>query len=322
VGLGVFGLLRFVFDIADAHRGPVLGLLAVLGALAAVAGAALALVQDDLKRLLAYDTVSQMGVLVVALGVSTRESLTGLVYHFVDHALFKTLLFLCAGAIVHATGKTLLSEMGGLARPRPILTGAFVVGALAIAGVPPLNGYVSLGLVHGAVESGHVALLVALTLAQVLTVAALARATHLAFFRPRPEPYETFEPLRPGMLVSFVVLSAGCLAFGAAPTVVLDTVVGPAAASLIHGPAYAVATLAGGGRLAPVRVSFDYLDPAHLLVTAGTAVAGLLVARWVVRHPDPRSLRWLRALHTGSVNDYAAYAVLGAAASVLVLALA
>ena len=322
VNLGLLGLLRVVFDLYDARPGAVLVLLGVLGSLAAIGGAALALVQDDLKRLLAYDTVSQMGVLVIALSVASDESLTGLVYHLVDHALFKSLLFLCAGAIVHATGMTKLSEMGGLARHRRVLTIAFVVGALSIAGVPPLNGYVSLGLIHESTEHGHLALFVVLTLAQVLTVAALARATYLAFFRRRDDDYDRFERPRVGMVVAFLSLSAGCVAFGVAPTWVLDHVAGPAAASLTESGAYAAATLRGHGTLTAVHVPFPYLDPVRLLVSGGTVVVGLLLAWWAVRHEgrSARALRPLVALHTGSVNDYAAFAVLGAVVAVVVLA--
>lgn len=321
VNLGVIGIARFVTVTHALHRGQVMVLLTVVGGLSAVVGALMALVQDDLKRLLAYDTVSQMGVLVAALGVGTPESLTGMVYQLVNHALFKTLLFLCAGAIVHATGMTRLSEMGGLARHRPLVTVAFVIGVAAIAGVPPMNGYVSLGLIHHAVETGHPVLLVALTLAQVVTVAALARATYLAFFRRRDDDYDRIEKPSVGMVVSFVVLAGGCVAFGALPGLVLDHVARPAASSLTAGGAYARAVLHYGGRLPLAEATFHYLDPMQLLVIGGTILLGLLLAVRVVRHPGPRLMRPLQALHTGGVNDYATYAVLGAVVCVFGLVL-
>jgi multicomponent Na+:H+ antiporter subunit D len=219
---------------------------------------------------------------------------------------------------------TKLSEMGGLARHRRVLTIAFVLGVLAISGVPPLNGYVSLGLIHSSTEQGHLPLFVVLTIAQLLTVAALARATYLAFFRRRDDEYDRFERPRVGMVVAFLSLSAGCVVFGVAPTWVLDHVVGPATASLTQSGTYAAATLSGHGTLAPVHLSFTYLDPVRLLVSLGTVLGGVLVAWWVVRHEREaaRGLRPLVALHTGSVNDYAAFAVLGLVVSVLVLATA
>jgi multicomponent Na+:H+ antiporter subunit D len=113
------------------------------------------------------------------------------------------------------------------------------------------------------------------------------------------------------MVSSFVVLAGGCVAFGALPGLVLDHVVRPAASSLTAGGAYARAVLHFGGRLPVPEATFHYLDPMQLLVIGGTIGLGLPLAAWVVRHPGPRLLRPLQALHTGGVNDYATYAVLG-----------
>jgi len=233
-------------------------------------------------------------------------------------------LFLCAGAVVHATGMTKLSEMGGLARRRPLVTAAFLVGTLAIAGVPPLNGYVSLGLIHGSVEHGHPVTFAVLTLAQALTVAALARALYLEFFRRREDDYDRIERLSPGMLTAFGLLAGGCVLFGAAPTVILDRVIQPSAASLTSGAQYAAAVLGGGGPLTVPAADFSYLQPTQLGVLAGTLIVGLGLAGWAVRRPavaDRPPLSWLRALHTGSVNDYAGYSALGILACITVLLL-
>ncbi|MDQ4096601.1 MAG: Fe-S-binding domain-containing protein, partial [Actinomycetota bacterium] len=191
VNLGIVACGRLAFLVVDRNELPVLGLLTALGVLSGVVGAVMALFQDDLKRLLAFDTISQMGILAVALGTAEGAGLGGATYHLANHALFKSLLFLCAGAIVHTVGVEHLSEMGGLARRKPVLAGAFVVGIAAIAGVPPFNGYFSLVLVHeGIREAGMGGLVIVLLAVEVLTVAALARAAWLAFFRPRAEPYE------------------------------------------------------------------------------------------------------------------------------------
>ena len=188
---------------------PVLGLLMALGLVSALLGAIMALAQDDLKRLLAYDTISQVGIVVVGFATGNPAGVAGAAYHLVNHALFKALLFLAAGAIVHRTGLTKLSEMGGLARRMPVATAAFVLGALSIAGIPPLNGYVSLSLIHSGLQQDHETVPYVLTLAaQVITVAALGRAAWLAFFRPRPEEYEWRERVRPGMLTALVSLGA------------------------------------------------------------------------------------------------------------------
>ncbi|GAA1121634.1 proton-conducting transporter membrane subunit [Kribbella jejuensis] len=311
VNLGVVAIARVALDVYAVHRTALPGILLVLGPLSAIAGAALALGQDDLKRLLAYDTVSQMGVLLTAVGAGSLTAVTGFVYHLVDHALFKTLLFLCAGAIVHATGMTRLSQMGGLARHRPLTTAAFLLGTASIAGVPPLNGYASLGLIHDALRSDHPAAFVAVLLAQVLTVAALGRATYLAFFRRRDDEYDPLERTRPGALVAFGVLAVGCVAFGVLPRVVVNHVAAPAAAVLLDQNAYAAAALAGHATVTVTTPAFQYFAPEELLIAIGCIVAGVLLCGWYVRRPEPRSITFLRRLHTGSVNDYAAYSIAG-----------
>jgi multicomponent Na+:H+ antiporter subunit D len=155
VNLGLLAIVRIALDVYAVQRTALPVVLTVLGTVSAIAGALLALAQDNLKRLLAYNTVPQLGILATAVGTGRFTALTGLTYHLLNHALFKTLLFLCAGAIVHATGMTKLSEMGGLARHRPIVTAAFLLGVGSIAGVPPLNGYASLGLIHDALRRKH-----------------------------------------------------------------------------------------------------------------------------------------------------------------------
>jgi multicomponent Na+:H+ antiporter subunit D len=284
----------------------------------------MALFQDDLKRLLAFDTISQMGILTVALGTASAAGLGGATYHLANHALFKSLLFLCAGAVVHTVGVERLSEMGGLARRKPALAGAFVVGIAAIAGLPPFNGYFSLVLVHeGIREAGMSALVVVLLAVEVLTVAALARAAWLAFFRPRAEPYENEEPLARGMRAGLVGLGALCVGFGLAAGPLVSEVAAPAGAGLLDAGAYAAAVLGpGGGRLNVPELHPHFWGASELIPTVAAVILGLLLARAVVRRQEPRPITALRALHNGSVNDYAAYTVGGVLLVVTVLGLA
>jgi multicomponent Na+:H+ antiporter subunit D len=252
-----------------------------------------------------------MGVLLVGFATRSASGVGGAVYHLVNHALFKALLFLCAGAVMHATGKDRLSEMGGLARSRPVTTAAFVVGVAAIAGVPPLNGYASIGLIHDALLHDHPVIYAALLVAQVITIAALARATYLGFLRPRAQAYAQLERLRPGMLTAFLALAGGCVAFGVLPGFVVRDIVAPSTAWLTANGSYAAGVLARGGALHPATVHFDYWSPTELLTVAGTIAAGVLLAWWYTRHDEPRLVTGLRRLHNGSVNDYAAYATAG-----------
>jgi multicomponent Na+:H+ antiporter subunit D len=147
--------------------------------------------------------------------------------------------------------------------------------------------------------------------AQVVTVAALSRATFLVFFRRRLEPYENLARRRPGMLAALLLLSAGCVAFGLLPGTLLDHVVSPAAASLLHPHQYA-ATARRGARRADTDPDLLQLsvgrraahDHRHAHRRAGVGLVVRPPARTSVDESSP-------GVHTGSVNDYAAYAVLG-----------
>jgi multicomponent Na+:H+ antiporter subunit D len=321
VNLGVVALVRIgllVYGPGDRHA--VLGLLTGIGIVSAVLGAVLALAQNDLKRLLAWDTVSQMGVLLIGFASATTYGVAGAAYHLINHGLFKALLFLCAGAIVHATGTTKLSDMGGLARSRPLTTAAFTLGVLAIAGVPPMNGYASLGLIHEGVRHEPVVYTLAL-LAQVITVAALSRAAYLGFYRRRSEPYEHLEPTRLGMRIALGTLAACSVAFGVLAPTLTKRLARPAASTLLHPDAYANAVLSGHGSVSALSVQFSYAKIGDLLFAALEVALGLVLAAVYVRRPrEPRPVTWLRRLHTGSVNDYAAFTAAGLVLSAVVLA--
>jgi multicomponent Na+:H+ antiporter subunit D len=311
VSFGVVAIGRLVFSVYTPAGAPVLGLLMVLGLVSALGGALFALVQDDLKRLLAYDTISQMGVLVVGLSTATGTGLAGTAYHLVNHALFKSLLFLCAGAIVHATGATRLPEMAGIACRMPWLAAAFVLAIAAIAGIPPLNGYTSLGLIHDALDERHQYLPYALMLlAQVVTVAALGRAV-VALFGHQRGDYARDERLQPGMLTALLLLGGTCVGFGMLSGPLLNNVVGPAAGALRDPDGYAHALLSGGGLVATEPVPFDYVTARELAIVVGTLVLAGGLVPLAGRYGASPIVSRVRAVQTGSVNDYTSYLILG-----------
>ena len=323
VNLGIVAIGRLAFQVyGPVGARPLLGLLMALGCLSALGGAIFALLQDDLKRLLAYDTISQMGVLTVGLASGRAAGLAGTSYHLINQALFKSLLFLCAGAIVHGTGLTNLSEMGGLARRSPWLAAAFSVGVLAIAGVPPLNGYASVGLIHDGLRStGQTGPEVLMFVAQILTIAALGKAAWQAFFRPPQGDHERDERLRPGMLVALVALAGACLALGLLPSVLQRHVLRPAAGALLAGPRYGQGLLAGGMTLPLAEVKFHYFSGVELGLALGAVVLAVPIARWSTRATGSRTVARLRSVQNGSVNDYAAFLITGLLVTVAVLTL-
>lgn len=310
VDLGVVALARIILQVGPGiSRLP--ALLMGLGLASALVGSLLALVQDDLKRLLAWDTVAQTGVMVTGFASRTVDGVAGAVYHMVNHGMFKALMFLCAGAVVHATGVTTLDQMGGLARRRPLLTGAFTVGVLSISGVPLFNGYPSLGMIHQGL-SAHPAALVCAFAAQVLTVAALGRAAYLGFYRRRDREYDHLEPIRLGMRTSLILLGMGCVGFGALAGPFVARVAGPAAAGLLDSAGYAAGALGGSVVIPHSAAQFDYLHAETLLTVAAELILGIALLILTVRRGYVQSaLGWLRRIHTGSINDYAAFATIG-----------
>ncbi|HYS27235.1 MAG TPA: NADH-quinone oxidoreductase subunit L, partial [Vicinamibacterales bacterium] len=178
VTAGVYLLVRT--DWLFALTPNVLLVIAWIGAFTALLAAVLACVQDDIKRVLAYSTVSQLGYMMTAIGAGVA---TAGFMHLLTHGLFKALLFLGAGAVIHAVGSNDLPNMGGLARRMPQTATVFIIGTLSLAGIPLFGGYLSkeeiLGAVWGAHLTGPFALLM---IVAFLTAFYMFRVVFLAFF--------------------------------------------------------------------------------------------------------------------------------------------
>ncbi|MEU6739429.1 NADH-quinone oxidoreductase subunit 5 family protein [Streptosporangium sandarakinum] len=190
VAAGIFVVAR-LYPVFLAS-GPALDVLAVMAALGMLGAALAALAQDDLKRVLAYSTISQLAYMAGALAAGSRDAA---IFHLITHGAFKALLFLCAGAVIHAVGSNLMSAMGGLRRGLPVTFAAMTIGFAALAGLPPASGFFSKDEVLTAVErslpAGHLAapaalLLYGCALATVAVTGAYAtRAWLRTFFGER-----------------------------------------------------------------------------------------------------------------------------------------
>jgi formate hydrogenlyase subunit 3/multisubunit Na+/H+ antiporter MnhD subunit len=293
VKTGIYGLLRVtgLFDAPPASWGAT---LLVLGGVSAVLGVAFALAQHDLKRLLAYHTVENIGIIALGAGLALLGrargepalvllGAAGALLHVVNHALFKSLLFLGAGVIQHATGTRELDHLGGLARPLRATTLLFVIGAAAISGLPPLNGFVSEWLVYlgflGTLGSpaGDVLAFAAagapvLALVGGLAAACFAKVVGVVFLgSPRSSHAAHAHEAPASMLAAMAVLAAACVAIGLLPFAVVPALArGAAAWSRL--PAAALAAPAAEAAASAGRVS---LVAAALLLAAG--------AIWLVR---------------------------------------
>lgn len=179
VAAGVFLIARTfpLFLTAAEAGGPAMIAVALVGAFTALFAATIGVAQDDIKRVLAYSTISQLGFMVAALGIGAYVAGT---FHLITHAFFKALLFLSAGSVIHGVGTNDMMQMGGLRKKMPITTTVFVIGALALAGIPPFAGFWSKDeiLAH-AFELGTGGNLVALAVFVMLAVAAFFTAFYM-----------------------------------------------------------------------------------------------------------------------------------------------
>jgi multicomponent Na+:H+ antiporter subunit D len=322
VTLGIVGLVRTALLVVGAHAVPVLGVLSALGVASGLVGAVAALGQDELKRLLAYDTVSQMGIVIVAFATGTKVGVAAGTLHLVNHAMFKSLLFLCTSAIIHVSGTDTISELGGMARRQPAIAAAFIVGVAALVGVPPLNGYASASLLETDLRA-HAPLVYAGVLAtEILTIAALARATWLVFFRTQPRPARTDRGPNAGMLVGFGLLSVLSITFGVVAPLLVHTV-GRAASAALLAPAHTSATILGARSRVPApTIPYEFVTLIDVVTVVGMLAAGIAIAVWILRRGVPAPVRWIRAVHTGRVQDDAAALLAGFVLVVLAVALA
>jgi multicomponent Na+:H+ antiporter subunit D len=217
---GVFGCVRvvgFVFGpllLADLG---VATALAYLAAATILFGSLVALSQDNLKRRLAYSTISQLSYIVLGAALLTPGGMMGSVLHLVNHGLLKITLFFCAGAIYVTTGCDRVSQLAGIGRRMPWTMGAFAIATLGLAGVPPLNGFVSKWyLCLGSLEARHTGLALVLVVSGLLNIAYFFPIVYAAFFRSSPE-FQQRGDARPALLVPLCVTAAFSLILGIWP---------------------------------------------------------------------------------------------------------
>jgi proton-translocating NADH-quinone oxidoreductase chain N len=195
--------------------------LVALGAFTMVLGIVMAVVQDDLKRLLAYSSVSQMGYVLMGLGLGTYLGCYGGLFHLVNHAIYKALLFMCVGSVIYATGARNIHELGGLGKKMPITSACFFVGALAISGFPPLNGFMSKITIYLATaEAGMWWATMIAIFTSVLTLVALVHTAYTVFWgQPRSEKVARADvrEVPVSMWLPMAILAAACVVLGIFP---------------------------------------------------------------------------------------------------------
>src|SRR5271157_935206 len=233
VKAGVFLIAR-MYSIGPWHAA--LGnVLLVIGCLTMLIGAVFAMAQTDLKRLLAFSTVSQLGYIVTGLALGTNLGIAAGLFYAASHALFKGTLFMCAGAVQHATGTRDLRKLGGLSARMPVTTFVWLMAAASIVGVPLTNGFVAKWLLFdAALEANQAVVVVVAWAVSIITTFYFFKAT-LSVFYGMPandfrveEVHEVAAPMQIGMGITGVL----CLVFGIAPQLLMQPVIAPAVRSL------------------------------------------------------------------------------------------
>jgi hydrogenase-4 component B len=304
--MGIYGLVRVtsLLPTPPLEWGTV---VLVLGAISTVLGVAFAIGQHDLKRLLAYHSIENIGIILLGLGLALIGrslahpdwiilGLGGCLLHVWNHALFKALLFLGAGSVIHATGTREIDSLGGLSRAMPWTALSFLVGAVAICGLPPLNGFVSEFLIYlglfgtlGAAEGGSFAGVAfaapALALSGALATACFVKAFGVVFLgTARSEHAQQAHESPPSMLGAMAVLAGFCFLIGLAPSLVVP-ILGKAIAA--WGP-----DLSGAESRLTELAPLNWVSLMALLLIASIVIGGALFWLAVRRGAVARGPTW------------------------------
>jgi hydrogenase-4 component B len=298
--VAVYGFIRFVYDLIGDVQWQWGVAVLIVGSISALMGVLYALMQNDLKRLLAYSSVENVGIIFIALGLSLLFLATGFpllaalgliaaLYHSVNHAMFKGLLFFGAGAILHSTRERDLNQMGGLLRRMPWTGLFFLVGCISIAALPPFNGFVSEWLTFQTalqawqLENGVLRTLVPITAAVLALTGALGAACFVKVYgvaflgqaRSRQARRAGRIPL--GMRAGEALLAALCLLLGLFPTQVVQLLERVPGQMLGQGlPATSTQSWLWLTPVAPETASYS----APLVLLTFAAMVGLAVWIW------------------------------------------
>ncbi len=233
-------------------------IIIILGVLSMFIGVTMAIIQKDIKRLMAYHAISQTGYMLLGVGVGLAvlanpvalekfgiKAMEGGIFHIMNHAMYKGLLFLTAGALFYRTGTRDLNKMGGLAHNMFYTTIFFIIGAAAIAGIPPFNGFASKLIIYESVYQFNPLLSIIAMLVSILTLASFVKVFHSAFLGPKLEQYKSVQEVPKSMVVAMATLACIIVFFGLFPDLIVEYIVHPAVMALINQAQY-TATILGG----------------------------------------------------------------------------
>ena len=305
---GIYGIIRLTYFLFQSmNLGTTQFLLVFVGSVSMFVCVTMALAQHDFKRLLAFHSISQIGYVLTAVGLSTALGLSAGVYHAMNHTIFKGLLFLAAGAVLHETGTTDLGKLGGLSKKMPHTTVLFLIGAASISGIPPFNGFASKWLIYQAtyekaVESGNIGFAFVTIIALVtstLTLASFVKVTQSVFFGQLPKECENVKEVPFGMRFAMGILALLCIVTGLLPNAVQTYLTEPAARTLFRVTEYINGMLGAGyaentmGMAAPEAATISYKivgvwNPLNWLVLLMIALLSVCIVALASRYDAVR----------------------------------
>lgn len=236
IKVGALAIIRVLFNVFQPEfvieTMPVTSIISWMAAAAIIVGSLFAISQTDLKRMLAYSSVAQIGYVMLGVGIANQIGLSGGILHIINHAFMKGCLFLCAGAIIYKTGLRNIRDFGGLGSRMPITMAAFTLAALSMVGIPPTCGFISKWyLALGAWYSGAWLFIIVILLSSLMNAIYYLRVVNIAYFGvSRGKIRMDDAPIM--MLIPIVILAMGCLILGVGAKLPL-TLVTPAAKALL-----------------------------------------------------------------------------------------
>jgi multicomponent Na+:H+ antiporter subunit D len=232
---GVYALIR-IFLYLYPRTPQIQYVFIVLGVVSMAFGAIIAYFQDDIKRMLAYSSISQVGYIMIGLGIGHPLAIAGALFHILNHAQFKSLLFLNSGALQYRTGTRNMTEMGGLESRMPITSTTSIFGTLSIAGIPPFNGFFSkLFIILGAIKAGYYTVAALAAIFSIFTLGYFLVIQRRVFFGKLNLKWKDLKEAPMAMSVSVILLAGACLFTGVFFSQVLTWVIEPAVAVLMGG---------------------------------------------------------------------------------------
>jgi len=214
--LGIYLLARISLDIFAIPAGSPLSMVMMsIGAVTIIFAVLMALAQHNLKKLLSFHAVSQVGYMVLGVGSGIPIAIVGGLFHMLNHAIYKSSLFFEAGSVEKRAGTTELEDLGGLARLMPVTFISMAVASLSISGVPPFNGFASKWLIYqGMLEGRHIVFLIVAIFGSALTLASFIKVLHSVFLGRRPERLDKVKEVDFSMQIPMIFLAALCILFG------------------------------------------------------------------------------------------------------------